>query len=805
MALKTAKMFKDFLIAVNENNDAVTFSRRDEIDVYAKNDNFAAAVLVKTDSDIDLFDYKYITFDGNAVFEVTDVIKNANYYSLSVQYISNITFDEEDNNFYAHSISAQTLQRLGINMTEFLSMVGNNAVIELKDVSTLDNEEQKAFCVGVRLRFSEIPQNLDTVIAAYRDTRDNNIYLSRSTVTAPTNLGQNRSRVCVQNRADDADVTDGALFKQFDNAVTVFIPIPTESKHSIAVYTDENTNDYIPQEFTLSDFIETLNALITDLTLSAEITIIPYSDICIMTSGGDSVIPSVYSRVIGKSYTDSYGNSAYIIGVKVAAVDTATVTSSTFPANGFLRTIVNYQPIFVFEVGQSKTSTNAKYFDGGFWENNKPFKVFLPVNETTVAFSVTLLNNTIDISQLKNDFIELQRFSGKIRVWSDFDRNIYTDIQTSFEFAKNAYSNYDAYKSANLDLVQAQENATFKQMQEQARRSFNVSQVFSNIRGAVGTLEGGISGASGGAAGAIAGAVTGTAKGALSWGLSALEKTINFNMQQQNERANLRLAQAQARETATQTIIPSSDLSGSLSFLTAFATDISTGKYAYFALRVATISDTQLRFFEKSAFSEMILDRITNANDIVRPVWQTLHNVYQLHLANKNPLNNRKDLILYAYGGAWAFAAKYAYLTAGTRGLPNVHNDETQFVGNLSNNANAGITFQLTAREETSATLTAYVTGRKQGARPFASGWTTRVNGIILDTDAVVPQGDYATEWTKSYPVTLGTITLKKGANDISFTVPTNVGDADASNFDKIEIDCYDGVIWRIKNDNSIS
>ena len=60
----------------------------------------------------DLFDYKYITFDDSAVFEIKDCIKNLKYTTLFIQYLSNITFDTADSNFMIDGISVSTLQKI---------------------------------------------------------------------------------------------------------------------------------------------------------------------------------------------------------------------------------------------------------------------------------------------------------------------------------------------------------------------------------------------------------------------------------------------------------------------------------------------------------------------------------------------------------------------------------------------------------------------------------------------------------------------------------------------------------------------
>ena len=85
-----------------------------------------------------------------------------------------------------------------------------------------------------------------------------------------------------------------------------------------------------------------------------------------------------------------------------------------------------------------------------------------------------------------------------------------------------------------------------------------VSSVTSGVNTAIGVI-------SQFASGNIAGGITGL----LSGGVNIASEEIKFNMQQQNERANQKLAAAQALERTRATIVPSSDLNGSINLATA--------------------------------------------------------------------------------------------------------------------------------------------------------------------------------------------------------------------------------------------
>lgn len=136
---------------------------------------------------------------------------------------------------------------------------------------------------------------------------------------------------------------------------------------------------------------------------------------------------------------------------------------------------------------------------------------------------------------------------------------------------------------------------------------------------------------------------------------------------------------------------------------------------------------------------------------------------------------------------SYKFAAgEYAMAGAGTGGMPKKENNG--FIGNLSGNGNATLTFKIVSDKDCTAVLSAAVTGRRQGARKFTAGFVPSVEGTEIESDAIVPQGVQTTEWTVSYRVTIGEIQLKAGENTLTFTVPANVGNTDASNFDYIVI-----------------
>lgn len=797
MALKVAKIFKDFLITANTDNTGVRFVMNEPLDVSVKNDNFASQVEILDNADTtDLFDYKYITFDGAAVFEITDAIKNGKYTTLFVQYLSNITFDAYDPNFRVDAVSARTLQRLGLDINDFLQILGNNVVVQTEDVTAFDDPTQELFLYAVKLRLSEIPQNLNR----YLDY-DGSVKTDGAT---GNNRGFWRNRVFVSsyNQRDELP-NDAKQFVQFDNAVTVILPIPSRGKfgrYDMNIYIYKPNGSYVTQSCNLSTLIIALNELITDLTLTAEITVLSGRSIMFMTTNSGGAQQDMQPMEI--TYNESEGRTN--INVRLTGAGSAGDPSTPI-FGSYLRltedsknTNPNMHYYHIALMLEGDDTGNPYSGCNGIWELYNYFSVHINgVSNKRALLSFTMLNNTIDISQLRNDYVLLQRRSQSIRVYVDYERNIYTDIQTTFEFAKNAYSNYDAYKAANIDLTQQQQFDMLKQQQKQARDLQTVDTSFAAVSGVMGAAQAAGAGfVAGGAGGAVLGGLTSAAKSAA----SIAQNEIKFNMQQQNQIANAKLAALQEHERARSTIVPSSELHGSLTFLDAFIAVLTGSEYdyvsAYYTLRYIDLNDIQLAQVEKYAFDGAITDKINAVSQITRPEWQTLHPFYQVKIENRSAINNRKSLLVFAEQlKTVTMLARNATFEAGTKGLPNI-DAETGFVGNLSENGGASITFTFDAGQSPREInyLNACVTGRRQGARPFADGWTTYINNAAIQVrPAIVPQGQYANERTKSYSVQLlnnlvPRVRLRAGLNTIKFVVPLNVGAYDASNFDKIEI-----------------
>lgn len=612
MSLKTASIFKDFIISVNAENTAVTFYKVSPLSVSVKNDNFATQVQILDNADTtDLFNYKYITFDDSATFEITDCIKNEKYTTLFIQYLSNITFDTANSNFRVDGVSVSKLQYLGLNVNQLFEILGNNIDFDIVNYQNTPSTIPNNFIFAIKLRFSEMPQNL------------NKRFLDTGFVTDATNnltYGNN-----IFNPPQSHPDTKPSKFNQTtstDNAVTVIIPMPILSYSITELYfiNGDITKSY---KYSLQSFINTLSVLITNITLSAEVVLFSKYTLAFVTGRTEDV---KYIDMENVNFTlpifeNETQKNAFLNLIRVPS-DLVTSNETTAA------------PCFLIQ-----GSTNAEIV-----ENLEYFKIILPPREANEIFvSMRFLGNDIDISSLKNDYIYIKRYIGKMRVYVDIEKNIYTDIVTTLEFAKNAYSNFEAYQKANIELVNSQNTAALQQQQQQKRGLQTISSVTSGVNTAIGAV-------SQFASGNIAGGITGL----LSGGVNIASEEIKFNMQQQNERANNKLAAAQALERARGTITPSSDLNGSINLATAIYSELqgATSTARYLHILKITLTDMQLAAIEKYIFENFAMDKITDITQITKPEWQTLNNFYQIKIANRSAINTRKDLIIFAEDAA---------------------------------------------------------------------------------------------------------------------------------------------------------
>ena len=652
MALKTAKMFKDFYVSASSDNSGIMLTPIDIVEVKVKNDNFASRVEILNNSGVDFFSFKYITFDDSNLFEISDAMYNGKYVTLFLNYLSNIPTNAYNDTFFIEAVTASDLKRIGIDLTEFFAILGKNAVTQWKAVPQL-NSANGSCVYALKLRFSQYPEDLTN--AMLWDVGEAPLYPRTATVS--TDRGNEGGKSYVQSiyGRDSAlpDSDDLTPFNQFDNAIVMYLILPRQNLTINAIANGQSCSITA----TLSEFIEALSKLINDLLLSAEITVLsPYS-IYGVDYTGSGVLGYTQKRTRMK-ITDNGFDRITINFMFDGTPSTNTVFGGLIRFYSLVnKDVMRSYPVICCDSDNVTLSppTGTVYRSLGIYDAYTFEKITFRTDseKNRLYFSVKIFNNLIDISQCRYNYFYIQRKSQGLRVYIDVERNIYTDIDTTFEYAKNAYSNYEAYKKANIDLVQEQQKATLKLSQKNARIQQTIKTIYQSANAALNSAEAAGEGFSqGGWAGAIIQGLQSLGRSALNIG----ESETLFYAQQLSERANLALAQEQEHERARETILISEDLAGRTAYTDIYATSSYEvgGDYLIYFMQYlyADIDTTNIIEFSNYVYENKLLNKIFDITDDSLPEWQIAFDFYQKRIAKKSQLNTNKTLTVYAHGNA---------------------------------------------------------------------------------------------------------------------------------------------------------
>lgn len=614
MALKTATIFKDFTITANGTNTAVKFVKNEPKTISVKNDNFAQQVQIYDSADTtDFFSYKYITFDNSAVFEITDCIKNEKFTTLFIQYLSNISFNSNDSNFKVSGVTASTLQKLGLDLNDFLQILGNDITTSFVNHNNFNDDAtaQEPFMFALRLKFSQLPDNLTKRYTG-----------SSNSVTDGGGIGShNRSRVYNVNKADmtnEPSFVKPTIFN--DNKYIILMPIPQPNR-ILYIKWGDNHNDYT---YSLYNFFITLNNLISDLLESITLTILNNKSIFASFS---SATPHLHNITFTHKYKDNKNYSAIIIpkgpseNSLTAILELIRCTSES-GSRGVCFVIASY-------------TTAGPNFETCILTDVLNFvKLSLPTRATNEKFlTLECFGNIIDLKNLKNDYIYIKRDDDFLRFYIDIYKNLFTDIQTSIEIEKNEFSNYLAYKRANIELVNKQAFDAFKLQQKAKDDQQRIEFISSTI--------------------------TATKNFISSAGLSLVNDVIKistqeqkYNAQQQIEYANFKLLADQEHEKARAIITPTEILSGDLRIENIFK----SAEAAYygstaFIFQKISLSNEQKETLRQYLFDNAITSKVSAAADIITPNYLP-DTLMQFKIANRDPRNTRKGLIVLGKKGS---------------------------------------------------------------------------------------------------------------------------------------------------------
>lgn len=728
MVLKEATIFKTFKIAPNATNTGVTFSMNSPQKIKIKNDNFAQQVEI-LDANLDLFDYKYITFDGKAFFEITDTVANENYTTLFVQYVSTLKngFDKTENDFAVESITVTELTKIGLSLNDVIGIFDERLDIKELNEQAITSDDG-AFCYAVKIRLSDIPSNsffrynndFKGISAVSRD-------ILRNKKTKMVNQSYNKYIV-------NSPIKDNNL-NQFDFTYNFFLIVPTFNTVSF-----EADGAQFAQ-YNLYDFLKTLTALLSDLTISLELTILnknsllttnitntgfiytiplelgradsvkndlfsPHAQIgsqmwadvnivgggthrifcTLAVKGGQYGYPA--SQIVNANFSstldlvagtyrlkmlnglgieDNAGIGVYdIIGSgygnwRIEFTITISKTGSVI-VDGYNSVDIGINSVNFIKpkhdvIAQNLITINNVYtaqkicpiifagsieYDTQNINNNAVagiveclsfYKLKVKTDANRIYLLLKIFSNTVDLSQLKKDYVIIKRFSQYIRIYLDYENNIFEDITTVIEYTQDAFSNYQAYIKGNMALAQEQERNALIQQQKQAKEINRFDRTSGLLRGG---LIGGLF--SGSVKGAVAGAVGGITDAYIS------EKKLNI--QQQNDIANLRLQQQYKNEYAAKSISTTSEKSGDISF-TDFINAVVDFSSIYDVVYIDIDTDTKRDLIYNYIIENGIVEKIYDIKQIKAPSYsgKTYYNVV---IRNRSRINNRKGFVIYA-------------------------------------------------------------------------------------------------------------------------------------------------------------
>ena len=773
--LKKAKIFKDFYISPNGDNTAVMFGMVEPVEIAVKNDNFATQITVKNkNANIDLFNYKYITFDESAMFEITDVVQNNGYYTLFVQYLTDVKLNEWDEAFRIESITAQKIQRLGMSASQILQIFGNLENLNIWNITDMTRtEEQAPFMYAIRMEFSECPQDLSYALSV--SDRGGAVGLQNDWTNEGVITGVMERAITFNASKPNELPTSPADFLQYNENLVAYIPIPTRKNNAFCVQLEDGRRT--PEEtIDIRGFVAALNSLITDLTISVNVTILTTKSIYTLyeryTPG------SGYTRKISPVALDISADKNLII---IPTYDTPYKGSAVgAPINNGLVRHMNAYPVILMQVESTSNSGMAECLD--FMDLYFPPLIGMK-NRLLLFFEI--LGNKIDCSDLYDNEVTIKRLAYSLRVYKNFEQNRYEEFETSFEFNRDAYSNYDAYKKANIDLLQAQQDATLKQKQAQEREQLENQMTFQTVNAGLDTfIDAGTSFAKGNVTGGTRALVT----GATSWGFDALEGIVDFETAQQNARANQRLAQQQQHEQASKSIILASKVNGSVRFLEAFDTDMEWGaRYTLMRLWIFDILREHVERFERFVFDKQMLEIARQPQDVAVPEWQSAHDYIQMRITNRSILNNKKGALLYGVPPVQELG-KNATLFAGADRMPTIEAD-TGFVGYLAGNTGARIQINVNVKKAGLYGIMLYQTGRTGQTPHINDLFEVTLNGspIVSAQNPTVPAADFWREWSVAFGVYLGGFGLNVGNNTFVLKVKANTGNT-MGNFDRLAV-----------------
>lgn len=485
MALKTGLLFKGFNYNQSSSGNGFSLSPFFTHSFNYKGDNNATRVdLFVEDPSFNIFDYKYLTFDNKTIFEITNVIVNNNVYTVFYQYLSCFNLGSIITDFKPTRQTPSTLKKLKWDISKWIEVAGN--IDYFKQYAPKLNYEPLGFMIKVEC--SDFPQNLRHL--RLNDSRTH--YVTTGSEIPANTRGRLGHLTANNERIDTAlDFPPASVFQGSQTSVSFLIPVPMIINDNITkergILRINNYDFYLYY----NDFIRTLSALISDLTLSIEV--IPIGTEPTIGSmenvNGVSTLRQVYYEGDGvfffsKLAADGVYNNLLMDGA---------VLSLNIPmASG------TPYPILCLQVGLGGNSTPSagfvEYFNFIHIQQDLVYPNYTKATEVMFNF----LGNTFDVGNA--EILYLKTKPHGLRLYLDYELQNYTDFPNSLEFDKSAFSNYEAYTKSNIELLNRQNAEQLKLQQKYEEKQFQVNQFktfFGGLsdtmtRGAIGNLKSGV-------------------------------------------------------------------------------------------------------------------------------------------------------------------------------------------------------------------------------------------------------------------------------------------------------------------------
>lgn len=549
MALRTAKAFKNFLIDSNL-SQGVFFGMDTPIDISVKCDNFAEQVQVYNVIEaINLFEYKYITFDGKTVFEITDCLQCDDYYTLFVTLLSRVKLEQWDSDFLLTHQTYKKLKDLGFDNTKWIEILGSE--IKFEQIAG------EAMGWGIKIDLSAIPSN----IGVY--DYDNNTPEFINWAASLHGLGFLTHTDIAPRDPAIGSTLDYNYFVASQRSYTVILPVPigNSSQFEVTETSTSGTAKTFLKTLNWYDFMRALEALINDLTLSVELIPLSFTNPTV----GILTRPATYTTGTLPNFRGGGGQLSTNNSIKYSFSYNKPnlYYVQKYWLQGGLACIVkdiaaqkvDYPFMFCeFGIG-SPTPTSAMV---GFVVNYNFISISAPTSNSIAITAINLLGNVIEVNGKLADTLYIKIKEHGLRVYLNWELRNFVDIENNIEFDKSAFSNFEAYQKANLLLVQNQQTETLKLQQQQAEKTQTLNQVQAGVGALSKAGQAGANAAMGGPFAAIGAA----ASSLVSSATDMVFNQISFNQKQQNERANLKLQQQQALGALRSTIVPATTLNG---------------------------------------------------------------------------------------------------------------------------------------------------------------------------------------------------------------------------------------------------